>query len=62
MGALDVEEMESSSNIDLKDVLWWMSIDNACRLEVLVTARFSKKGCISLAARGRLFHATRKHD
>jgi hypothetical protein len=26
MRALDSKEMESSSNIDLRDVSWWMSI------------------------------------
>jgi hypothetical protein len=31
MQALDVEEMESSSNIKLKDVSWWESIKYACR-------------------------------
>jgi hypothetical protein len=36
MRALDVEEMESSSKIDLRDVSWWKSIKNACRLEVPV--------------------------
>ncbi len=29
MQALDVEEMESSSKIDLRDVLWWKSIKDA---------------------------------
>jgi hypothetical protein len=29
MGALDAEEMEPSSNIDLRDKLWWMSIKDA---------------------------------
>jgi hypothetical protein len=36
MGALDVEEMELSSKIDLRDVSWWMSIKDACRLEMLI--------------------------
>ncbi len=44
MGALDVEEMESSSKIDLRDVSWWMSIKDAYRFEVPVIVRFSKKG------------------
>jgi hypothetical protein len=38
MWALDVKEMESSSNINLKDVLWWKSIKDAYRLGVLVGA------------------------
>jgi hypothetical protein len=44
MQALDVEEMESSSKINLKDVPWWKSIKDACRPKVLVIARLSKKG------------------
>jgi hypothetical protein len=31
MWVLDVEEMESSSKINLRDVSWWMSIRDACR-------------------------------
>jgi hypothetical protein len=30
--ALDVEETESSSKINLRDVSWWMSIKEACNL------------------------------
>jgi hypothetical protein len=41
MQALDVEEMESSSKID---VLWWMSIKDAYRCSAVIIARFSKKG------------------
>ncbi len=59
---LDVEEMESFSKIDLRDVSWWMSIRDACRLGVLVTARLSKEGCIFLAIGGKPFCITRKHD
>jgi hypothetical protein len=44
MRTLDVKEMESSSKIDLKDVLWWMYIKDACRVGVLVIAKLSKKG------------------
>jgi len=33
-----------------------------CRLGVPVTARVSKEGCTSLAARGRLSFVARKHD
>jgi hypothetical protein len=43
MRALDAEEMESSSKIDLKDVSWWMSIKYACRLGALITTRLSKE-------------------
>ncbi len=39
MRALDVEEMESYSKIDLRDVSWWMSIKNAYRLGALVITR-----------------------
>ncbi len=34
MWTLDAEEMESSSKIDLKDVLWWMSIKDVSRPRV----------------------------
>jgi len=53
MWAMDVEEMESSSKIDLKDVSWWMSIKDAYRLGALIIVRFSKERCISLVAGGR---------
>jgi len=46
--------MESSSKIDLKDVLRWMSIKDAFKPRGLVIAKLSKEGCISLVARGRL--------
>jgi hypothetical protein len=49
MWALDAKEMESSLKIDLRDVLWWMSIKNAYRYAVLLTIKFSKEKCISLA-------------
>jgi hypothetical protein len=62
MWALDVEELESSSKIDLKVVSWWMSIKDACRPGAWVTAKLSKEGCISLTARGRPSCATNKHD
>ncbi len=48
--AMDVEEMESSSKIDLRDVLWRMFIKDACRPRVQVITGFQKKRCISLAA------------
>jgi hypothetical protein len=47
MQALDVKEMESSSKINLRDVLWWMSIKNAYKLGALVLVRLSKERCIS---------------
>jgi hypothetical protein len=59
---LDVEEMESSSKIDLKDVLWWMSIKDAYRPRASITARLSKEGCISLTRKGRPFCTASKHD
>jgi hypothetical protein len=62
MWVLDAEEMESPSNINLKDVSWWMSIKDAYRPRVLIITRFSKEGCISLVARGRPSHVTHKHD
>jgi hypothetical protein len=62
MRGLDVEKMESSSKIDLKDVLWWMSIKNICKLGALVITKLSKEGCISLVIGGRSFHTTCKHD
>jgi len=62
MQVLDVEQMESSSKINLRDVLWWMSIKDAYKLGVPVTTRLSKERCISLAARRRSSCITRKHD
>jgi hypothetical protein len=62
MWNLEIEEMESSSKIDLRDVLWWMLIKDACRSKVPITPKFSKKGCISLVTRGRPSHVARKHD
>jgi hypothetical protein len=38
--------MESSSKINLRDVLWWMSIKDVYRFRALVTAKFSKERCI----------------
>jgi hypothetical protein len=46
MWTLDVEEMESSSKIDLKDVSFWMTIKDAYKLGALVTTRLSKEKCI----------------
>jgi hypothetical protein len=62
MRALEVEEMESSSKIDLKDVLWWMSIKDAYRFKAQVISRLSIEGCISLVTKGKPFHGTHKHD
>jgi len=62
MWALDVEEMESSSKIDLRDMLWWMSIKGACTLGVVVTTKVSKERCIFLAIGGRPSHIAHKHD
>ncbi len=63
MQTLDVEEMESFSKINnLKDVAWWMSIRNAYRLQVSLTAKFLKKRCISVATRGKPSCVARKHD
>jgi hypothetical protein len=62
MWALDVEEMEPSSKIDLRDVSWWMSIKDACIHKALIIARLSKERCISLATRGRSSCVTHKHD
>jgi len=59
MQVLFIEEMESSSNIDLKDVSWWMSIKDAYRPKVPITIKLSKEGCISRVAGGRSFCAAR---
>jgi hypothetical protein len=59
---LNVEEMESSSKIDLKDVSWWMPIKDAYKLGALITAKFLKNWCISLVVGGKPSHATHKHD
>jgi hypothetical protein len=62
MQALDVEEMESSSKIDSKDVSWWMSIKDVYGPRVPIIIKLSKKGCISLIAKRRPFRTTCKHD
>jgi hypothetical protein len=62
MQVLNVEEMESSFNTNLKDVMWWMSIKDAYKLGVSITIRLSQEGCISLVTKGRSFHVTHKHD
>jgi hypothetical protein len=62
MQDLEVKEMKSFSKTDLKDVLLWMSIKNACRPRALIITKLSKEWCILLTAEGRLSWATRKHD
>jgi hypothetical protein len=62
MWVLDVEEMESSSKINLRNVLLWISIKDACRPRLPIIARLSKEGCISLVVKGKLFCVARKHD
>jgi hypothetical protein len=61
MQALNYEEMESSSDIDLRDVSWWKFIKDTCRLEVPVT-RLSKEGCISLVGEGKPSCCAHMHD
>jgi hypothetical protein len=53
--AYDVEEMESSSKIDLRDVSWWNSIKDAWRHGALVISKLSKERCISLVVGGNHF-------
>jgi hypothetical protein len=43
MQALNVEEMESSSKINLKDVSCWMFSEDAYKLRALAFAKFSKE-------------------
>jgi hypothetical protein len=62
MQALNALEMESSFKIDLKAVLWWMSIKDAYRPKVPITSKLSKERCIFLVAGRRPFCATCKHD
>jgi hypothetical protein len=45
MWVLESKEMESSSKIDLRDVI---NVHQRCRLEALVTTKLSKEGFISL--------------
>jgi len=56
MWALDAKEMESSSKISVKDVLWCMSIKYAYNHGASVTTKLSKEGCIFLIRKGKLFH------
>jgi hypothetical protein len=62
MQSLDVEEMESSSKINLKDVSWCMSIKKAYRPNVKITTKLLKKRCISLIVGRRPFCVACKHD
>jgi hypothetical protein len=62
MQALNFEEMESSSKIDLRDVLWWKSIKDACRPRAPITVKLSKEMCISIVARRRPFCITCNQD
>jgi len=40
--ALDVEKMELSSKINLRDMLWWMSIKKTYRPRVPLIVKLSK--------------------
>jgi len=62
MWALDVEEMDPSSKINLRDVSWWMSTKDACKHRALITTKLSKEGCISLTKIKRSFYVTHKHE
>jgi hypothetical protein len=62
MWVLDVEEMKSFSKIDLKDVSWWMSFEDACKPHVSIIAKLSKERCNFLITGGRLSEAAQKHD
>jgi hypothetical protein len=42
MWALNAKKMESSSKIDLKDVSWWISIKNVCKLKAFIIIGLSK--------------------
>jgi hypothetical protein len=61
MHAVDVEEIESSFKINMRDKSWWMSIKETCTPGALVTTILSKEWCISLVTRGRPFHTTHRH-
>ncbi len=62
MQALNVKELEPSSNIDLTYVSWWMSIRDVCKPKALITAKFSKEGCIFLIIGRKSSHVAYKHD
>jgi hypothetical protein len=44
MWALDVEEMESSFKIDLRNVLWWMSIKYAYKFGASIITTLKREG------------------
>jgi hypothetical protein len=62
MQFLNVEEMESSYKIDLRDMSWWMSNKETHKPRVPVTAKLSKERWISLVIRGSPSHVTPRHD
>jgi hypothetical protein len=62
MWTLKAKEIKSSSKIDLKDMLWWMSIKDACKLWTLVTVKLSKERCISIIMGKRLSWTAWRHD
>jgi hypothetical protein len=62
MWVLNAKEMESSFKINLKDVLWCMSIKNAYRLGALITIKLSKERCVTLVTEGRLSWGAWKHE
>jgi hypothetical protein len=62
MWVLQAKEMESSSKINLKDVLWCMSIKDAYKLGVLIIVNFQKNGTYLLVMGGNLSQTTQTHD
>jgi hypothetical protein len=62
MQVLNVEEMESFFNTNLKDVMWWMSIKDAYKLGASIIIRLSQERCISLVTKGRSSRVAHKHD
>jgi hypothetical protein len=62
MQTLEVEETKSSSKIDLKDVSWWMSTKDVCKLGASIITKLSKERCISLVIGGRPSCVACKHD
>jgi hypothetical protein len=62
MQALDAKEMESSSKIDLRDVLWWMPIKKTYKPRALVITKLSKERWFSLATWWKPSCVTRRHD
>jgi hypothetical protein len=62
MQALDVEEIKSSSKIDLKDVSGCMSIKEAYRPRAPITTKLSKERCIFLIVGGKPSRVEHRHD